>query len=118
MLAIFISCLGLYGYASFVAEQRTMEIGIGKVLGASVLNLLGLLSKEFFGPVILSCLIAAPIANYFLADWLQQYEYRTAISAWIFGAAGLGALLITLLTVSYPTIRDALLNPARRLRTE
>ena len=117
-LAIFISCLGLYGLAAFVAERRTKEIGIRKVLGASVLSLWGLLSKEFFVLVILSCLIAAPIANYFLAGWLQQYEYRIAVSAWIFGAAGLGALLITLLTVSYHAIRAALANPVRSLRTE
>ena len=118
VFAIFISCLGLYGLAAFVSERRTKEIGIRKVLGASVLNLWGLLSKEFFGLVILSCLIAAPIANYFLSGWLEQYEYRTAISAWIFGAAGLGALLITLLTVSYHAIRAALANPVKSLRTE
>jgi hypothetical protein len=118
VLAIFISCLGLYGLASFVAERRTKEIGIRKVMGASVLNLWGLLSKEFFGLVILSCVIAAPIAYYFLADWLQQYEYRTAIPAWIFGAAALGALLITLLTVSYHAIRAAIADPVKSLKTE
>ncbi len=117
-LAIFISCLGLYGLAAFVAERRTKEIGIRKVLGASVFSVWGLLSKEFFGLVILSCLVAAPIARHFLAGWLQQYAYRIAISAWIFGAAGLGALLITLLTVSYHAIRAALANPVQSLRTE
>ena len=118
IFAIFISCLGLFGLASFVAEQRVKEIGVRKVLGASVFNLWQLLSKEFMLLVILSCCIAAPLAWYFLHAWLQQYEYRTPVSWWIFAAAGGGALLITLLTVSYQAIRAALTNPAKSLRTE
>jgi ABC-type antimicrobial peptide transport system permease subunit len=118
ILAIFISCLGLFGLASFVAEQRTKEIGIRKVLGASVTNLWQLLSKDFVVLVIISCLIAAPIAYYFMNDWLQKYTYRTEISWWVFASADLGALLITLLTVSYQAIKAALANPVKSLRTE
>ncbi|TAG51995.1 MAG: ABC transporter permease, partial [Cytophagales bacterium] len=109
ILAIFISCLGLFGLASFVAEQRTKEIGIRKVLGATVANLWQLLSKDFVVLVIISCLIAAPIAYYFMSEWLQKYTYRTEISWWIFVVAGVGALVITLLTVSYQAIKAALM---------
>jgi len=118
ILAIFISCLGLFGLASFVAEQRTKEIGIRKVLGASVINIWKMLSIDFVILVMLSSLIAIPIAWYFLHGWLQNYEYRTYLSWWIFAAAGLGALLLTLLTVSYQTIKAALMNPVKSLRSE
>jgi ABC-type antimicrobial peptide transport system permease subunit len=118
LLAIFISCLGLFGMASFMAEQRTKEIGIRKVLGASVLNVWRLLSKEFIVLVVIALLIAMPIAYYFMHDWLQSYQYRTAISWWIFAAAGAGALLITLLTVSFQAIKAALANPTKSLKTE
>ncbi len=118
ILAIFISCLGLFGLASFVAEQRTKEIGVRKVLGATVANLWQLLSKDFVVLVIISCLMAAPIAYYFMNEWLQKYTYRTEISWWIFAAAGMGALLITLLTVSYQAIKTALMNPVKSLKTE
>ncbi|TAG19592.1 MAG: ABC transporter permease [Cytophagia bacterium] len=118
ILAIFISCLGLFGLASFIAEQRTKEIGIRKVLGASVANLWQLLSKDFVILVIISCLIAAPIAYYFMSEWLQKYTYRTEISWWIFVVAGVGALVITLLTVSYQAIKAALMNPVKSLKTE
>ena len=118
VLAIFISCLGLLGLASYVAERRTKEIGIRKVLGASVSQLWQLLSKDFVVLVVLSCLIAIPIAYYFLHGWLQNYEYRTALSWWVFGAAGTGALLITLLTVSFQSIKAALANPVDSLRNE
>jgi len=118
ILAVFISCLGLFGLASFVAEQRTKEIGVRKVLGASVFNLWKMLSKEFVNLVIISCLIAIPIAWYSLHQWLQKYSYRTSISGWIFLAAGLGALVITLLTVSYQAIKAALKNPVTSLRSE
>jgi putative ABC transport system permease protein len=118
VLAIFISCLGLFGLASFVAEQRTKEIGIRKVLGASVLNLWRMLSKEFVALVVLSCFIAIPIAYYFLRNWLQNYEYRTEISWWIFAIAAAGALLITILTVSFQAIKAAIANPVKSLRTE
>ena len=118
ILAIFISCLGLFGLASFVAEQRTKEIGIRKVMGASVFNLWRLLSNDFVILVIVSCAIAIPLTWYFLNEWLQQYEYRTAISWWIFAAAGFGALVITLLTVSFHAIKTAIANPVKNLRTE
>ncbi len=118
VLAIFISCLGLFGLASFVAEQRTKEIGIRKVLGASVANLWQMLSKDFLVLVILSCLIATPIAYYFLHGWLQQYDYRIRISWYVFVGTGLLAMLITLLTVSWQAIRAAVANPVESLRDE
>ncbi|MHA4807493.1 ABC transporter permease [Flavitalea flava] len=118
ILAIFISCLGLFGLASFVAEQRTKEIGVRKVLGATVFNLWKMLSKDFLVLVILSCLIAIPIAWYLLHQWLQQYEYRAKISLWVFAAAGIGVIIITLLTVSYQSIKAALMNPVKSLRAE
>ncbi len=118
VLAIFISCLGLFGLASFVAEQRTKEIGVRKVLGASVFNLWKMMSKDFVSLVIISCIIAVPVAWYFLHQWLQKYEYRTEISWWIFAVAGMGALMITLLTVSFQAIKAAMANPVRSLRTE
>ena len=118
VLAIFISCLGLFGLASFVAEQRTKEIGIRKVLGATVFNLWRLLSKDFVVLVIISLFIAIPIAYYFMNNWLHNYTYRSEISWWIFAVSGLGALGITLLTVSYQAIKAALLNPVKSLKTE
>jgi putative ABC transport system permease protein len=118
VLAIFISCLGLFGLASFVAEQRTKEIGIRKVLGASVTNVWGLLSKDFVTLVIIAFFIAAPIAWYFLSDWLQKYQYHTEMSWWIFALSGLGAMAITLLTVSFQAIKAALVNPVISLRSE
>ena len=118
VLAIFISCLGLFGLAAYVAEQRTKEIGIRKVLGASVGQLWQLLSKDFVVLVALACLIAIPIAYYFLHGWLQNYEYRTELSWWVFGAAGTGAFLITLLTVSFQSVKAALANPVDALRNE
>lgn len=118
ILAIFISSLGLFGLASFVAEQRTKEIGVRKVLGASVLNLWGMLSKDFVGLVVISCIIAAPIAWYFLSGWLKGYQYHTTISWWIFVVSCMGALLITLLTVSFQAIKAAVANPVKSLRSE
>ncbi len=118
ILAIFISCLGLFGLASFVAEQRTREIGVRKILGASVFNLWQMLSKDFVYLVALSCFIAIPLAWWMLDEWLRQFAYRTTISWWIFAAAGLGAILITLLTVSYQSIKAAFSNPVHSLRAE
>ncbi|WP_245859432.1 permease prefix domain 2-containing transporter [Spirosoma aerolatum] len=117
-LAIFISCLGLFGLSSFIAEQRTKEIGVRKVLGASVLNLWGLLSKEFVMLVVIALGIATPVAYYFLSNWLQKYTYRTEPSWWIFAATGAGALVITLLTISFQSIKAALVNPVKSLRSE
>jgi ABC-type antimicrobial peptide transport system permease subunit len=104
--------------ASFVAEQRVKEIGIRKILGASAYKLWSLLSKDFIVLVIISFFIAAPIAYYFMHEWLQQYNYRTEISWWIFIAAGIGSLLITILVVSFQAIRAAIANPVKSLRTE
>lgn len=118
VLAIFISCLGLFGLSLFIAEQRTKEIGIRKVLGASVLNLWGLLSKDFVVLVIIAFGIASPIAWYALNSWIQNFTYRTDLSWWIFAASGVGALLVTLLTVSFHTIKAALVNPVKSLRSE
>jgi putative ABC transport system permease protein len=117
-LAIFISCLGLFGMASFVAEQRTREIGVRKVFGASVLNLWGMLNKDFVVLVTIAMLIATPIAYYFMSNWLQHYQVRAELSWWIFVATGAGAMLITLLTVSYQSIKAALMNPVKAIRTE
>lgn len=117
-LAVFISCLGIFGLASFTAEQRTKEIGIRKVLGASIISVWQMLSKDFVVLVIVSCFISIPLSYYFLSQWLLKYDYRTGIAWWIFAAAGLGALFITLLTVSYQSIKAARENPVKSLRTE
>ncbi|HTQ29068.1 MAG TPA: FtsX-like permease family protein, partial [Puia sp.] len=117
-LAIFISCLGLFGMASFSAAQRTREIGVRKVLGATVPDLWGLLTREFVILVGISFLIASPIAWDFMHSWLQDYPYRTELSWWVFALAGAGALFITLVTVSFQAIRAALVNPVHSLRTE
>jgi putative ABC transport system permease protein len=118
ILAIFISCLGLFGLASFVAEQRKKEIGVRKVLGASTYKVWQMLSKEFALLVIISCFIAIPLAWYYLHNWLKHYDYRTTISFWIFIASGFGALTITLITVSFHAVKAAVANPVKSLRTE
>jgi hypothetical protein len=117
-LAIFISCLGLFGLASFVTEQRTKEIGIRKIVGASLYNVWGMLTRDFVTLIVISFLIAIPIAYYYLDQWLQQYEYRTQISWWIFAFTGIGTLVITLLTVSFQAIKAAMMNPVKSLRSE
>lgn len=118
VLAILISCLGLFGLASFVAEQRTKEIGIRKVVGASVFNLWRMLSKDFVVLVTISCLIAIPIDYYFLGAWLKKYEYRTEMSWWVFVVVSMAALIITLMTVSYQAVKAALMKPVNSLRSE
>ncbi|PSR57129.1 ABC transporter permease [Adhaeribacter arboris] len=118
ILAIFISCLGLFGLASFLAEQRTKEIGIRKILGAPVFHIWRLLSKDFVFLVLIAFFLATPIAYYFLHKWLQNYEYRTQLPWWVFAAVGSGALIITLLTISYQAIKAALANPIKSLRSE
>ena len=117
-LAIFISCLGLFGLASFIAEQRTKEIGVRKVLGATVVNIWTLLSKDFMYLVLISLLIATPIAAYLMNNWVKNYTYHTDISWWVFVVTGLGAIVITLLTVSFQAVKAALLNPVKSLRSE
>ena len=118
VLAIFISCLGLVGLSAFVAEQRTREIGVRKVLGASVLDLWGLLSQEFVILVSLSLVIGGPIAFWVMHGWLQNYAYHATLSWWIFALAGGGAIALTLLTVSWQAIRTAMANPVNSLRTD
>lgn len=117
-LAIFISCLGLFGLAAFMAERRTKEIGIRKVLGASVANLWALLSKEFVVLVLVACLIASPIAFYLMSGWLQKYEYRIDIPWSVFLIAALAGVLIAIGTVSFQAIKAALANPVQSLRSE
>lgn len=117
-LAILISLLGLFGLSSYVAEQRTKEIGIRKVVGASLVNLWGMLTRSFVVLVMISCLVAFPIASYFLSNWLLKFEYRIEIQWWIFPLVAIGALTVTLATVSYQAIRAALANPVLSLKTE
>lgn len=117
-LAIFISCLGLFGLAAYMAESRTKEIGVRKVLGATVINLWAMLSKDFIVLVLISCLIASPVAVWFMKGWLEKYQYRIEINWWVFVLAGGLALLIALLTVSTQAIKAALVNPVEALRYE
>lgn len=117
-LAIFISCLGLFGLASFMAEQRAKEIGIRKVIGASIFSLWKMLSKDFVMLVIIAAIISIPLGYYFMEDWLQAYEYRTQISWWIFAGSSVAALAVTLSTVSYQSIKAALANPVKSLKSE
>jgi putative ABC transport system permease protein len=117
-LAIFISCLGLFGMASFMVEQRVKEMGIRKVVGASVFSLWRLLSLDFAVLIIIALVIATPLAYYFMHTWLQSFEYHSVISGWIFILTGLGALFISMLTVSFQSVKAALANPVKSLKTE
>ena len=117
-LAVLIACLGLFGLAAFMAEQRTKEIGVRKVLGASIFSLIGLLSKDFLKLVLVAILIASPIAWYAMTKWLQGFAYKIDIEWWMFAVAGILAIAIALLTVSFQSIRAALMNPVKSLRTE
>jgi putative ABC transport system permease protein len=117
-LAIFISCLGLFGLAAYVAEQRTKEIGIRKVLGASIAQVWLLISRDFIVLVVISCVIASPVALYYLHNWLQQYTYRVNIGVGVFIASGIAAIVITLVTISFQAIKAALANPVKSLRSE
>jgi len=117
-LTILISCLGLFGLAAYMAEQRTKEIGIRKVLGASVSGIWLLLSKDFVVLVLIGCVIAAPLAFYFMNNWLQQYDYRISIGPGVFIISGIMALIITLFTISFQAVRAALANPVKSLRSE
>jgi len=117
-LTILISCLGLFGLATYMAENRTKEIGVRKVLGASVSGITTLLSKDFLKLVFISFLIAAPIAWWMMYSWLQDYPYHVEIKWWIFALAGLLSILIAVLTVGYQAIKAAIANPVKSLRTE
>ena len=118
MLAILISCLGLFGLAAYTAERRTKEIGIRKVLGGSIAGISALLSGEFLQLVAISCVIAFPLAWLAMQQWLQGYQYRVEIQWWVFILAGIAAISISLLTVSFQAVRAAMMNPVKALRTE
>jgi len=117
-IAILISCLGLFGLATFTAEQRTKEIGVRKVLGASVASIVTLLSKDFLKLVLIAIIIASPIAWYAMNRWLQDFAYKIDIEWWVFALAGLLAVGIALLTVSFQSVKAALMNPVKSLRSE
>jgi len=117
-IAILIACMGLFGLITFTAEQRRKEIGIRKVLGASIANLVGLLSKDFIRLVLIANGLAFPIAYYFINNWLQGFAFKTDIGVSIFIISGISALLIDLLTVSYQAIKAALMNPVKSLKVE
>ena len=118
VLAVFISCLGLFGLVTFMAEQRVKEIGVRKVLGASVLNVWRLLSTDFVKLVIVSFIIATPVAYYFLENWLSKYNYRTDLPWWIFAACGTAGLVVTILTISFQAVKAATANPVKSLRSD
>ena len=118
LIALIIACLGLFGLATFTAEQRTKEIGIRKVLGATVTNIVTMLSKDFLKLVTIASLIAFPIAWFIMNKWLQDFSYRINIDWWVFIAAGISAVLIALLTVSFQAIKAGVSNPVNSLRTE
>ena len=118
LLAIVITCLGLFGLAAYTAERRTKEIGVRKVLGASVTGIAGLLSKEFLKLVILSSLISFPLAWLLMYNWLQNFAYRVQINWWVFIVAAVLAIFIALFTISFQAIKAALSNPVKSLRTE
>ena len=118
LLAIFIACLGLLALAAFTAEQRVKEIGIRKILGATSSNIVGLLSKDFLKLVLVSIVIASPLAWYAMNSWLQDFAYRIRVQWWVFLLAGIIAVIIAFLTVSFQSIRAARANPVNSLRSE
>ena len=117
-IAIILSCMGLFGIASIIIRQRVKEIGVRKVLGASVSSIFTLESKEFVKPVIVAFLIAVPIGWWAMDSWLQDYSHRVSIHWWVFAVAGLAAFTITICTVSFQSIKAAMANPMKSLRTE
>jgi ABC-type antimicrobial peptide transport system permease subunit len=117
-IAIFLSCLGLYGLASFMAVQRIKEIGIRKVLGATASNIVYLFSKEFILLISIAFVIATPVAWFFMHQWLQNYPFRIELSWWIFLIGGLASVLIALITVCFQAIKAAIANPVKSLRSE
>jgi ABC-type antimicrobial peptide transport system permease subunit len=117
-LTVFISCLGLFGLAAYMAENRVKEIGVRKVLGASVTSVVTLLSREFMLLVVISIFIATPVAWYAMNLWLNDFSYRIGMPWWVFAVAGVLAIVVSLLTVSYQAIKAALLDPVKSLRSE
>jgi putative ABC transport system permease protein len=118
ILAVLIACLGLFGLVTFMAEQRTKEIGVRKVLGASVSNVVALLSKDFLLLVLIACVFAFPVAWWAMHKWLQDFSYRINITWWVFAIAGFAAFIIALITVSFQAFKAAIANPVKSLRTE
>ena len=118
VLAILIACLGLFGLITFAAEQRTREIGVRKVLGAGIATIVRMLSMDFIKLVLLSIVIASPLAWLAMHNWLEGFAYRIGISVWIFIIAGLIALLIAVVTVTFQTVKAAVANPVDSLKTE
>ena len=117
-ISIFLACLGLLGLAALAVVNRTKEIGIRKVLGASLSAIISLLSKDFLKLVLIAFIIATPLAWYFMNKWLQDYAYRINISWWVFAVTGATIIIIALLTVSFQAIKAAIANPVKSLRTE
>ena len=117
-LTVLIACLGLFGLAAYTAEQRTKEIGVRKVLGASVTSIVALLSKDFLKLVLIAIVLATPLAWYAMSRWLQDFAYKIEIEWWVFALAGLLAVGIALLTVSFQSVKAALMNPVKSLRSE
>jgi putative ABC transport system permease protein len=115
---VFIACLGLFGLTAFTAEQRTKEIGVRKVLGASVGSIVALLSKDFLKLVLIAIVIASPVGWWALREWLQNFAYKTDIGWWVFALAGGVAVAIALLTISFQSVKAALMNPVKSLRNE
>ena len=117
-IAIFISCLGLYGLVSFMAAQRTKEVGIRKVLGASVANIIYLFSKEFTVLIIIGFAVAVPVAYYMMSNWLNNFAFRINITVWVFALAIVLSVVIAWITVGYKSVKAAVANPVKSLRTE
>ncbi len=118
VLTILVACLGLFGLAIYTTEQRTKEIGIRKVLGASVLQITNMLSKDFLKLVLIACVIAFPLSYWLMQKWLQDFAYRINISWWVFALAAVIALFIALATVSFQAVKAALANPVKSLKVE
>jgi putative ABC transport system permease protein len=118
LIAILVSCLGLFGLATFAAERRTKEIGVRKVLGATVAGITALLAKDFLKLVVIAIFIASPVAYYLMEQWLVDFAYRIDLQWWIFAGAGVLAVVVAFLTVSFQSIKAALANPARSLQSE
>jgi putative ABC transport system permease protein len=118
IIAVVISCLGLFGLTAFTAERRAKEIGIRKVLGASIAGITRLLTKDFLKLVLIAVVIASPVAWYVMSKWLQDFAYRINISWWMFITAGLLVVVIAIITVSFQAIKAAIANPVKSLRTE
>jgi putative ABC transport system permease protein len=118
VLAVIIACLGLFGLATYIAEQRTKEIGVRKVLGATVQNIVVMLSRDFLILIIIATVIAFPIAWWAMYKWLQDFEYRIGVGWWIFILSGFIAMLVALFTISFQAVRAAVSNPVKSLRNE